>query len=113
VLLQERVAGEVCSVTSGGEDDGAMLSILSYRQHLSTAKNPLIDWQTGAVPTYMLSILLVLNAHDLLTLLNTLCDLGLLHDLHSVRLVLSQVLKLHTSTWIEQSGNRLTFSIKA
>ena len=81
VLFEQRVGGEVGGVTSGGEDDRAVLGVL-------------------------LAILLVLDSDSLVTVLEDLGDLGLLEDLDTVWGTLGEILQLTVST-VQGGSTRL------
>lgn len=97
VLLQQRVAGEIGSVATGSEDDSAVLLELRRvsEPKLPQSQSNGLCLHVGRQLTHVLAILFVLDTHDLLTLLKHLRNLRLLQNLHAVRSVLGQVLKLY------------------
>lgn len=69
MLFEQRVGGEVGSVTTRGENDGSVLFVL-------------------------LTVLLVLYSNYLLAILQDLRDLGLFEDLDTIRRALGEILEL-------------------
>jgi hypothetical protein len=89
VLLEQRVGGEVGSVTTRGENDGSVLFVL-------------------------LTVLFVFNTNHLLAILQNLRDLGLLEDLDTIRRALGEIFELPGLAG-PNGGKRsqLTFSMRA
>lgn len=88
VLLEQRIGGEIGGVTSSGEDDGTHLGVLYRSAELLAVK------LLGSEIAHMLSLVLVVDTRNLVSVLDDLLDICLLKDLDSIRRVLGQVLEL-------------------